>query len=283
MSVITGIQGFVNDRECTRGWSINHTADLQPYVCSASQGGTGRVDGNKDWTGNYSAYGHTPDVMPGESFTFMGVVSGVAGPATVGAEGTARVDQVEITWDIEAGAIIAHTVNFSSNGALSLGVVDSSGHTESVPNPVTAVGTSIDFFDEDGASDSTLDALEVRTVTLTITCDNKSYVGSGTPGVTKRAAGNIDFTVSFTVYVDDFSDLPALNLVRELRINVDATNYWLLKWVMFGNNSGLEVDREGASLVGATCNGSMNGFTEVSGTPTVGEITGPGGSPAFWP
>ena len=59
---------------------------------------------------------------------------------------------------------------------------------------------------------------------------------------------------------------------------VTDTLYWELKWMRFGEASGLEV----ATPVGATLNASMEGYTDVEGTPTEGQIAYPDTS-VFWP
>ena len=80
MGVIAGVDGRILDNATVLGqcrmWGIETSADLQAMVHSASSGGTARLDGNIDWTGKYTAYGHTPGKMPGSSLTFIGVVKG---------------------------------------------------------------------------------------------------------------------------------------------------------------------------------------------------------------
>lgn len=274
MSVISGIGGVVNGASAVRVWTISSTADIQAAVASNTKAGTVLADGNEDWTGNYTAYGATPASMPGEALAFTGTIDG-----TNGATGTAIVDSVEIVVDIEAGAIIGHTVNFSGNGALTLGAAVATDTTDAcMPSSIgckvelgsmiaVPVWTAID---------------DVRTVTLTITADNQSYVSSSTSGGVRRTAGNISAAVAITVYTDDFAGLPAVNDENRCRIYVDATTYWLVEFIKFGEASDLAVDREGAAVVGATLNAQFTGFADIAGTCTEGEITDPA-SATFWP
>jgi hypothetical protein len=278
MGVISGKGGAVDGSAEVRGWSINSEADLQAYVDSATKGGTARTAGNEDWSGQYQAYGHTPVRMPGTTFQFKGSIDGAVGVDS-GAGGSI-VDQVEIRIDIESGAIIEHTVQFSANAALAFGAAVAAD--ASVPDPPTSIGCKIQTA-EAVAAPSFADILDVRTITLTITSDNKMYVSSESAGQVKRVAGNIDFTVQFDVYVDDFSDAPAVNEVANLRLFVNATEFWDLKWVRYGESSDNDVQIEGADVVGATLNASMHGFANVDGdTPTEGFIKDPSGA-TFWP
>lgn len=274
MSILNGIGGAVNGKTDIRQWQISSSSDLQKYVASNTKGGSGRLAGNGDWQGNYNAYGHSPSTLPGESLAFQGSIDG-----TNGAVGTAICDSVEITIDIEAGAIISHVVNFSSNGALSLGAAAASDAT--VPDPPTAIGCKVELGTLVAAPVWT-EITDVRTVTLTITAENTPYVSSSTAGGTRRLAGNVDWTCSISVYEDDFSDLPAVDDEKAIRIYVTGALYWLLEWGIFGEVSDLLVDRESAANVGATLNLSMKGYADVDAAATEGSITEPD-STVFWP
>jgi hypothetical protein len=274
MGVISGFGGAVNGAESVRNWSITETADTQAVVASNTKGGTTRGPGNTDWSGSYSAYGHTPDVMPGEVFTFAGNMNNGKG-----ATGTAIVDEVSLTINIETGAIIEHSVNFSANGALTFGTVAATD--ASVPCPPTSIGCKVQLATPAG-SPSFADLEDVRTVTLTLTRANAAYVNSETSGGTRRTKGNLDFTLAITVHTDDANDLPDVNLVRSVRIFVNATEYWELNWVRFSEISGVEVDIEGAGIVGATLNASMQGFTSISDVCTEGSIITPD-EVTIWP
>ena len=218
--------------------------------------------------------------MPGAAFEFKGSIDGSVG-ANSGAAG-ARVDQVEIRIDIEAAAIIDHTVSFSANGALTFGATVATDAT--VPSPPTSKGCKIQTAAAIGTPVFTSIA-GVRTITITITSDNKRYVDADSAGQAKRTAGNIDFTVSYSVYTADFSaaEVPLVNTVANLRVFVDATTFWDLKWCKYADASDLGVPVESADNVAATLNVAMEGFTDVDGTtPTEGFIKNPAAA-TFWP
>lgn len=278
MSVISGNSGAVEhagtDVAAVGKWSISSTADLQKYVASNTKSGTVTLDGNTDWSGSYEAKGHTPFKMPGEAFTFEGSIDG-----SKGASGTAIVDQVEITIDIEAGAIIAHTVTFSANGALTLGAQTAADAT--VPDAPTSIGTKVETALAIATPVFTA-ITDVRTVTITIRSDNNQFVTSDTSGEVRRNPGNIDADISISVYTNDFASLPAVNDIRAIKVFVDATTFWLFEWVKFGEISDMGADIEGAGNVEATLNCTMHGFTDVAGTPTEGKIVDPAVA-TFWP
>lgn len=274
MSALSGKAGAVDGAAIVRNWNIGETADTQAYVASNTQCGTGRLPGNVDWAGAYDAYGHTPANMPGESFVFTGSVDG-----TNGATGTARVDSVVITCDIAAGGILSHVVNFSANGALTLGAAVAADATALIPP--SAIGCKVAL---DTAIDtpSYVDETDVLNWTLTISAANVAYVSSSTAGQTKRNEGNIDATMSWAVLEGDPANLPAKNSIAGIRLFVDATTYWEILWGMFTDISDIQVDIETAAMVGATNNAAMNGIVSVSATDTIGSIKTPAAA-TFWP
>lgn len=83
VTVLTGIKGLAAKNTSaihnTRKWTINVMSEIQAFITSATKAGTGRQIGNIDWNGQYSAYGHTPVCLPGDSFTFKGSLDGVSG------------------------------------------------------------------------------------------------------------------------------------------------------------------------------------------------------------
>ena len=284
VTVLSGIAGLVAKgasavTQC-RKWSIGVNTETQPYASSATKKGHGRVVGNADWKGSYNTYGFLPAVMPGDSFVFHGSLDGVKG-----VNGTALCESVEIVWDIENGKIIEHTVEFAANGVLTEGAETGVADT-TVPNPPTAVGCVIKITPLGGV-EATID--EVRTMRLKITRASQAFVGSAVAGQKRRVATNWDFEVSYTCYQNDLSALPQPNSIAQLKLyctdpGASTPLWWDLKWVMFKETSGVDVDIEGGTLVGATVTGDMNGFAVVTGTPTTGFIKTPEATPTtIWP
>ena len=267
MAVLSGIAGAVDGINTARTWTITHSADSQAFVASNTLEGTIVLDGNLDWSGSYTAYGHTPVRMPQDSFTFTGSIDG-----TNGAAGEAICDSVEIVNDIEPGALIAHTVNFSRNGALTLGA--SVAVDVTTPDVPTSIGTDVQVGTAVAAPVYT-PLTDVRGWTLTITADNKPYVSSDTAGGNLRLPGNISATISVPVFEDDFADLEAVNTHSYIRLYVTATTYWDIGFVQWGEASDLMVDVEGAEVIGAVLNGQWSGFALVDAAQAKGYIKKP--------
>ncbi len=278
MGAITGKAGAVDGAAIVRNWNISETADTQAYVASNTHGGTGRLPGNVDWSGAYDAYGHTPANMPGAGFTFTGSIDG-----TEGVVGLAIVDQVVITCDIEGGGILSNVTNFSANG-----VLDPTGAVASdTPDviPPSAIGCKVEL-DEAYTTGTPVwvEVTDVRTWTLTLTSANPSYVSSSTAGQTKRNIGNLDATMSYTVYDDDIDHLIPVNTIAGMKLYVNSTLYWEILWTIFGEMSDIQVDIETSAFIGATQNASMNGLAVVSASDTIGSIKTPAASPVtIWP
>lgn len=274
MTVLSGIRGAVNGAATVRKWSINTSAEVQAFAASNTRGGMVRCPGNYDWTGQFAGYGHTPPMMPGQSFSFLGSIDG-----QVGASGIAIVDRVDVALDLEHVRPIQWTCNFSGNGVLEYGVaVVADASTVDAPNSIGCklqLGTLADPAVYSDLSD-------VSTVQLSIRSQNRAYRSSSTAGQTLRLAGNIDWSMSAAVYCSDFSSLVARNTIRAVRLYVSSTEYWELLWGIFGEVGGLQVDRESAGTVTAHYGISMTGVTTIDSTATVGCIKCPGGA-TVWP
>lgn len=286
MPVITGKSGHIAKDStvisCVRQWGINHTSELQTFGCSATKGARGRIGGTEDWSGQYQAYGAIPAVLPGDVVEFNGAISG-EGATAVGVSGDVMIDSIEITWNVETGAPIAHTVQFSGNGALTKGTVNVPADT-GIPDPLTAKGCKVEIWTVEAVPVKESEFAELRTITLRLSKENQAFATTTTAGWKMRAEGPLDIECSFTVLTDDFADFPAVNSIKELRLYIDATHYWQLKWMIFGEQSGLDVDIEGGALVGGTVNAAFVPYTPVAGTPTQGVVKDPSDTPVtIWP
>lgn len=255
-------------------WSIDPTVDLKQFASTATVDGHGAVQGIVDWTGSYEGYGHTPVVLPGDSFVFHGSLDG-----TNGYSGTAMVSEVEIVINVESGEIMKHTVSFAANGALTKGA-EAAQADATVPNPVSSLvtGVKLRLIEVEVGSPTTLDVPDVRTITIKLSCDLKEYSGTSCVGFKKRVAGRKNCEVSAECYFSDPTALPPGNSVRQCRVFVSATEYWDFKWLRMQEPSGVEADIETGNLVGATLMGVMQLAANVGappGTPTAGYVKTP--------
>ncbi len=277
MAILSGKNGAVDGAAIVRNWNITSNADTQAYVASNTQGGTGRQTGNTDWSGAYSAYGHTPANLPGELFEFKGSVQGTTGAVSPAAG--AIVESVEITCDIEGGGILSHVVNFAGNGVLTKGAAIATDPTALIPPSSIGCDAQLGTL---AASPVYTALTDVRGWTLTLTSANQPYVTSDTAGGTKRTVGNLDASMSISVYESDLTALPVENDINAIRLFVDATTHWEILWGMFGEISDILVDIETAAVIGATLNASMNGLADIASSDTIGSIKTPAAS-TFWP
>ncbi len=263
---LTGKLGAVNGVSQVANWQVSGQADLKEIFASGSKGAPITLDGNKDWSGSYKSYGHTPPVMPGESFTFTGSVDGAKG-----ATGAAICDSVTLSVNIASAAPIEFTTNFSGNGALTLGAAVAADAT--VPEPPSSKGCKVATW-----SDPTETVIDnVTDFTFTITAANQTYVNSATAGLVKRLAGNISAQASYNVEVASFDALPALNAENEYRFYVSATEYWAFKWLKVDGHTP-NVDIETAKVLGSGVSLRFGGFSGGA----EGYIKMPD-TAAFWP
>lgn len=247
---------------CVRTWGMSYSAALQELVCSASKGAKIRVDGNLDWTGTYNAYGPTPALFPGDKFEFEGAIVDGSASDGKGVKGDAICESIAITIDIEAAAAISHVVAFGADGDLTLGASITVPADLSVPNPFTAKGLKVEIAADPFTSWNEIH--EARTLTLTMSKANTSYVSSGTGGQTRRMEGNLDVVLALTCYAaaaDGWASFPQPNSIYAVRVYTTASLFWLIKWLKTGELGGMEVDVETGSLVGASLNMALTAFT----------------------
>lgn len=293
MSVHSGKWGVVNGASTVRNWSINDTHTPQTYVASNTRFGTGRRRGIEDWNGNYAFYGHTPPVMPGETFTFLGYtapdddVSGNGNRYT----GSALVENVQINWNWQGGEILNGVVNFQGNLALTHEESGADIDDLTVPTVPPIADTRIMYL-QDGFWKS-WDTLV--SANLTITSALQTYVNSGTiviDGSTKRIwtgrkCGPIDWSLQVTDQDVQRSNLFTKGEIVGIRLYVSVTQYWQLMWGQVQEFTGITVDRETGAIIQKTVpiNASMMDPDAGTYDASVGSIRRPADSASnpWWP
>jgi hypothetical protein len=284
MGVVTGFGGHIAKGTvggggeaaiaCVRSWGIRHNSINSEVRCSASKGATIILPGNKDWGGQYGGYGAIPAVLPGQKFWFAGAIAG-DGAAAYGAKGDVMVDSVQISWDIAGGLPISYVVNFGGAGALTLGTVTVPADA-AVPSPLTSTGCKLETCDLDG--NNPVEVAEVRTMSLTLTRANQSAHTSTSAGWPVKAKGPLTGSIQATVFAKDtdgWLSLPQPDTIRVVKMWVDNAKYWLLKFVRFNDLSNLDVDIEGAGMVGGSLGGAYSAYAPIAGVWTIGQIADP--------
>lgn len=286
MTLHTGRWGMVNGATKIRNWSIQDGYADNTLVHSGTEYGTDRENGPYDWSGSFSAYGHSPIVMPGEYLSFIGYR---APDATDDADngdrysGQVYIDSVAITINFQTNEVISHVVNFGGNGDLTIAQgVEIAGGAASA-NPTPCAGKIVTFVS--GSPDVETILQHVTQATLTFSKPAITSVNSGTTAgsekcITMREAGPaIDWTMSITTEegVRNTSLIPGSN--HKWRVYVTSSDFWELVWGKINDITGLTVDRETGAIISQTYNVAMK--SHLSGV--TGNITKPGAGTNWWP
>ncbi len=285
MGIHSGKFGVVDGVSTVRTWSINDSMSPKNYVASNTEFGTGRRKSLEEWGGSFGSYGHTPPVMPGAQFAFIGYTAPNDDSNGVGLryEGDAVVENVQVDWNWGAGEIIACVTNFQ--GHLALEHPDGPEIFDlTVPRVPEVVLTRFDY------SVNGSDWFEIPnllTGQLTLSCQLQEYVNSSTAVDGRmwkgRKSGPIDWTLALTQQ-DVERDLFEKGDSIQLRLYVNETEYYELKWGMVGEFTGIQVDRETGAIIQQTINVSMDGYDPSEGTyeGSRGHVLLPGGT-QWWP
>ena len=278
----SGRLAAIDNVTTVRDWRVSIDSDVQNFVASNTKGMQGTVKGNRDWNGSFNCYGHTPPIAfkPGEEVAFLGSYDGAKGLS-----GQILIDSIEITIDIEAGSIIGYTVNFSGNGAPDIDA-DAVVTDATMPDVYSSSqNCKVEAADLPAISEYS-EVEHLRTVTITISADNVSYVDSSTGGWTKRKKGNLSCEISLTFYAEDndLSNATELypNTLKKIHIHVDDGEYWELDCIIFSNLSDILLDREAAAMVGFSIDGSFTAYYDDGTEMVEGSITDPADN-EWWP
>lgn len=270
MTVVSGILGTVDGVSSIRRWLVKDRNDVVQYASSATRSAIDAMAGNTDWEGLYVCFGHTPAVAPGDTFTFKGTVDG-----TLGLTGTGMVDVVRIDWPVEAGQPISYIVGFSPGTAMT--ALNEAISDTSTALPPTAISCKIQVAN-DAASPAYADMSgEEREMHLTIARDNRPTPTGRTAGLKSRVAGHWRGEVEFTAYAASPAALPQKGQTIGLRIYVNASLYWEVRWWEIDEKSD-DVKVEGSENY--SCR--IHAVFRARGGGGVGAIVTPAGT-TWWP
>lgn len=289
MGVHSGKFAAINGKRTMRLWTIDERVAQPRGAASNSLQGTFRARGVHSWSGSYQAYGATPDVMPGDEFAFVGF--GAPGNDVDGGtgsryEGNAVVSQVSLNWNWRAGALIGHSVNFT--GDLDLAVSNSGAAVtdSSPPQVMETTGTKITFAYGDLGVYQELPACVSAALRLTLPVptfvNSSTYVG-GKSWTGAKSGAPLDWNLSIQQEDDERIDTTKIwqkDDVLKLRLYVNATAYWELKYGIAGDFTGVSWNRETGAIMARTLNVNMNGY--YYGGAGTGHITMPDGT-TWWP
>lgn len=288
MGVFSGKFGIANGVSTTRGWSISEQQASARAIASNTKFGPARRKGVHSWTGSYRAYGGQPSAMPGDLITFTGYTAPDDGatPGGIGQKlsGQAMVDSVAVTWAWERGELLNHVVNFSGHLQLDKSkAVQALDATDPDLDPIGV--TKVEWRERTQVDPDPWNLMAAMTqAVLNLSAANQQYVNSDTVVAgevwTGRRAGNVDWNLSLSQQETNRSTAPTFDIGDDLqlRLYVDAAAFWHLNWGHVRDFTGLDVDREGGSIIGRTINLDMNGvFGSSYGTVTLPDLT------VWWP
>lgn len=287
----SGKFGVVNGISTVRDFTINdgHTPNI--YSASNTLFGVSQARGVEFWDGNFNHYGHSPVVLPGEIFQFIGYGAPINNISGSGWRyvGNAICESAVITWDWTAGGILSVVENFK--GHLNLteqGAVGASISDESIPSIPHVACTRIDY-SANGSDWTTWNNL--AQAVLTLTCELQEYVNSsttvddnGTCRIWKGfRPGRVLWTLAVTEQELDRS-IFAKGDVLQFRAYVSDTEFYLLKWGMVNDFTGIQVNRETGAIVQQTVNIGMHGFDTSAGSyaASTGQVLLPS-TEQWWP
>lgn len=281
MGLHSGKHGVVNGISTVGQWSISETQAPARGIASNTKFGPVRKHGVRSWNGSFNAFGATPSVLPGESFSFLGYGAPANDVSGNGFRysGGALVSGVTINWNWSNGEMINHTVNFDGNLELAKAVGAAIIDVSAIDMPEVC-GTKIEIEVNGTGGFSELENLV--SATLNITCALQSYANSSThingKCWTGQKAGPIDWSLAITQQNDGGDNAFDIGDELALRLYVNDTAYWLLKFGHVRDFSGITVDRQSGAIIQRTINIDMNAYYNN----TYGTITLPDTS-VWWP
>jgi hypothetical protein len=259
--ILTGKYANVGGRANVRNWSLSQTQSVKQYVHSGTAGGTGRLPGISDWSGQFGVYSGADVILPliGTEQTFTGYCGPAvpsAGPSSTGPtySGPALLLSAALNWNWEAGDPFSALVNFSGNGLLSgpSNAVTTRSDLPMIDSNELAFYTG-DYDDNDAEDDR---ICHMKSATFNWLFADKPFANSCTAGRMGRQAGASDFNLSIVFDGTDTSDLdnakPGDYLDFSLMISPDK--YLFAQGMLFRDISNINANAEGGEIIGFTAN-----------------------------
>lgn len=288
----SGIFGLVEDAtgalSTVESWTLNDTKSSDSYSASNTLNGVVRGGGIRTWDGSFIGKGAEPPIMPGESFTFKGYTeptSGTEGETGITYEGPAICSQVTAVWNWATNTILAWTVTFSGNPGLTIATAVPTLDA-SIPTVGATCGTKVEY----ALSTAPTVFIEIPAVTqatLSISSTLASEANSSTFANGEcwmgHSKGPIDWTLALPQedYQRGVDGYPLIGGYNLLKLYVDGTDFWELRFSKTESYTGLIVDRNGGTTIARTINFAMSATDGV----TMGLIKKPSEEltgPVYW-
>ena len=285
MGLHGGRYGLVNGASTVREWSINDSMQAAEIVASNTAFGKHRVPGVQSWSGSFRAFGIQPPVMPGSSFSFQGYEApdndGYGAGETY--EGTALVKQFQLMLNYQGGEPVNYQCDFDGHLALSPMSSIAPPLDASVP-AVYPIAPALGVEIAPSPGFSSYSALpNIAQATLTVSNALVPYVNSSTVVSdelwTGQKAGVFDWSLQI---VQQDVDRTTLNKGDQVAVKlfVDGTHFWLLKYGIVQEFTGIVVNRETGAIIQQTIPILMAGVKNADGS--LGTITAPDTTTVVW-
>lgn len=268
--IIIGRDGYVNGIPCIQSWALNRASTVGRYSASCTDRGTAAHNGNINESGVITGIGGNPAITPGVDFTFKGVTDNTPGAARV-YDGTILPTSLDIDCPTEDGTPITWSANFGVQSELTPGAVGAADAT--FAEHLGATAALPPELSTDGSAWYAIPGF--RSWHISLTTPEKTRVSNAK---TVRKAGNLEGEITINIYEDEIRNVNFdINTVKQVRLYVDATTYWLFKWIKFSDISGMTVNRGTQDWVAPTLRGI---WSDVKGT-VLGSIKRPDGTFLF--
>lgn len=283
MTVHSGKWAAIDSFDTIRQWTINEVSTPARAIASNTGFAPVRKKGVRRWSGSYQAYGGVPALMPGEVGAFIGYGAPTDDVSGAGLRYTGNImcDSAAITFNWRTGEIIGHTVNFS--GHLALAYASGAAVLDAIVPDMPSIALCAKPTWKPAASGAHAALPNVSQITLNFSAANQEYLNTDTvvSGTiwAGRKAGPIDWSAAIQQDDDErITGVPQIDDDIELKIFVDATTFWYLKWGHVRDYSNITANRETGAILSRAINIDM---TAHDGT-ALGIIQKPGAI-TWWP
>lgn len=289
----SGRYGFIGDYTGSvftrysrfQNWTLDIAESPEVRYYSGTKFGPQRVAGNVEYTGSFQAYGASPPLFVGDSFTALMYAAPTNGvPCSPGCAVIvpAIVDTLTITWNwTPENRTVSYNIGFSLNGSPSedTSFDDDCDDELFCDNPCDLELVIKDPCD----NNSVVEFCNLTQAVLTFTASNQTYGNSSTNCEQRKVPGNLDFTLAIT----EQNPCLVLEITKDYRIEIDATptTKWILEWARLLGLSNYSVNAQTAEIISKTDNFAMQGVlccSDDDDTPTLGQIIHPDGT-VLWP
>jgi len=276
MSILLADTAYVQSVGSFQQFSLSVDPQLVDFICNATDGATGKLPGNTDWTGTIQCLGLIPQILPGTDFAFEGIFEEVGVSTDIGVEApSAYCESVSYSIPVETGGPIVQTINFSADSALTRSAGTGTGtETTTLPDYASLDATRLELRHAVASgSPSFISTQNVRTINFELSQPGNAYVDAGQ---WKRTAGTIAASLSYDFFADSALAEPWLVEGNDYNVQlwntVDTQSMWTFWFMTYGPTSNLLANRETREPIGATGNFTHTAISDIASVATKGKI-----------